>query len=61
MLFPAALYCLFALLSVVGAFLAVAHLRSVAAGLVAALVTLLFFAALAWWLVSILSEAGFLQ
>ena len=43
---PLTLFCLFALFSVVGAYLATAHWRGRAAGLWAALGTALFFGAL---------------
>jgi drug/metabolite transporter superfamily protein YnfA len=43
---PSILFVLFALFSSIGAFLIVSHVRSRAAGVVAALLTLFFFAAL---------------
>lgn len=59
MVFPLLLYCLFALLSAVGAFLAAAHHRGTRAGLLGASATLLCFAALGWWLLSLFREGGF--
>lgn len=56
-LFAAVLFTLFALLSAVGAYLIAAHFRGRRAGLLAALSTLAFFAALAAAMVALF--AGF--
>ena len=55
---PLALFLLFALLSAVGAFVAVAHWRGRAAGALAALLTALFFAALLAGLWALLRSGG---
>lgn len=57
---PLALFCIFALLSVVGAYLAAAHVRGRAAGLWAALGTALFFGALFVGLGFLLRSGGIL-
>lgn len=54
-IFAVVLFTLFALLSALGAYLIGAHFRGRRTGLLAALATLAFFAALAaamWWLVA---------
>ena len=56
--FPLGLFLLFALLSMAGAFLAVAHGRGRKAGAVAALLTGLFFAALLAGLWALLRRGG---
>jgi hypothetical protein len=56
--FPLGLFLLFALLSVVGAYLAVANWRGRSAGVWAALLTLLFFAALLAGLWGLLRSGG---
>jgi drug/metabolite transporter superfamily protein YnfA len=58
MILPFVLFLLFALLSVVGAFLAVGHLRGQKAGLWAAAATTLFFAALLAGLLILLRSGG---
>ena len=57
---PLALFLLFALLSVVGAYLAAAHLRGRAAGVWAAALTMLFFGALLVGLWALLRSGGML-
>lgn len=57
---PLTLFCLFALLSVVGAYLATAHLKGRAAGMWAALGTALFFGALFVGLGFLLRSGGIL-
>ena len=57
---PLALFFLFAILSVVGAFWAVAGWRGRTAGIVAALLTVLFYSVLAAGLVFLLQRGGFL-
>jgi hypothetical protein len=56
--FPLGLFLLFALLSVAGAYLAVAHWRGRKAGAGAALLTALFFAALLVGLWALLRSGG---
>jgi hypothetical protein len=58
-LLPLTLYVLFAFLSVVGAYLAAAHVRDRTAGMWAALATLLFFVLLAAGLFLLLRSGGF--
>jgi hypothetical protein len=55
---PLGLFLIFALLSVAGAFLAVAHWRGRRAGVLAALLTALFFAALLVGLWVLLRSGG---
>jgi hypothetical protein len=55
---PLTLFFLFALLSAVGAYLAAAHWRGRAAGVLAALLTALFFAALLAGLWALLRSGG---
>lgn len=57
---PLALFSLFALLSVVGAYLAAAHLRGWKMGALAALITAVFFGALLLGLGFLLREGGVL-
>ncbi len=57
---PLTLFCLFALLSVVGAYLAAAHWRGRVAGVWAALGTVLFFGALFVGLGFLLRSGGVL-
>jgi hypothetical protein len=58
MLWPTLLFALFALLSGAGAYLVLAHQRSRGAGLLGALLTLLFFAALYAGLLVLFREGG---
>ena len=59
MLLPWILFVLFALLSAVGAYLALANARSRTAGIWGALLTLLFFAVLAVLVLALLRDGGF--
>jgi hypothetical protein len=56
---PVALFLIFALLSVVGAYLVIAHWRGRRMGILAALVTALFFGALLVGLGALLRGGGF--
>lgn len=58
MLLPWILFAFFALLSAVGAYLALAHARSRTAGIWGAVLTLLFFAALAIMVLALLPGEG---
>jgi hypothetical protein len=58
MLWPTLLFALFALLSGAGVYLVLAHQRSRGAGLLGALLTLLFFAALYAGLLVLFREGG---
>jgi NADH:ubiquinone oxidoreductase subunit 3 (subunit A) len=55
---PLALFCLFALFSVAGAYLAAAHVRGRKVGVLAALATAVFFCALLVGLGALLREGG---
>lgn len=55
---PLALFCLFALFSVAGAYLVAAHLRGWKMGLLASLATAVFFCALLVGLGALLREGG---
>ena len=57
---PLLLFGLFMLLSVVGAYLVMAHLRGRRAGIVAALLTALFFAAVLWGVLALMRNGGML-
>ena len=56
---PLALFLIFALLSVVGAYLIIAHWRGRRMGILAALVTAMFFGALLVGLGALLRRGGF--
>ena len=58
MLLPTILFALFAFATAVGSFLLFSHQRSRGAGLAAALVVLLFFAALFWVVLHLLASGG---
>ncbi len=55
---PFALFGLFTLLSVVGAYLVAAHLRGRRAGIVAAALTALFFGAVLFGLLALIRQGG---
>ncbi|HEY0515011.1 MAG TPA: hypothetical protein VGH73_24160 [Thermoanaerobaculia bacterium] len=55
---PIGLFCLFALLSAIGAYLVTAHFRSRRAGIVVAGLTLLFFVGLALLVLVLMREGG---
>jgi NADH:ubiquinone oxidoreductase subunit 3 (subunit A) len=59
MFLPTLVFVLFALFSVVGAYLLLSHYRGRRAGVVGALLTLLFFAALLVGLLSLFRQGGF--
>jgi drug/metabolite transporter superfamily protein YnfA len=58
---PLVLFVVFTLLSIVGAYLVVAHWRGRRAGIVAAMLTALFFAALLAGVLALMRNGGMLQ
>jgi membrane protein implicated in regulation of membrane protease activity len=55
---PIGLFCLFALISALGAYLITAHHRSRQAGVLVAVLVLLFFVGLAFGVLALMRESG---